>query len=152
MTSIYYCVYNGDLLLTYYFLLDALIERRDGKVVKGKIEQARTMRLERRSLKTKWVVVNGMSDPPGVPIVADDCLYVTTLGFIGEVDLKNGLFLWGHDYVRRPDNHRLISFAVPRPTEQYVFFDEVEIGQPHPLFTVQVKRGTGEIVQIKPSP
>jgi len=151
MTSIYYCVYDHDLLITYYFLLDALIQTPDGKNVKGKIEQARTMRLNRRGLKRKWVVINGgLSDSPGVPVLADDSLYLTTVGFIAEVDLRKGYGLWQHDYVGRPDNHRPIIFAVPRVTDQYVFFDEAEIGQSRPLYTVQVRRGTGEIIQIKP--
>jgi hypothetical protein len=152
VTSIRYCLYRGDLLINYNFLLDALLQEANGSLVKRKVEQGRIMRLNKRTLRTKWVVINAPSDPPGVPIVADNSIYSTSVGIIGEIDLATGYYLWRHEDLTQKNGVRLFVFKVPRVTDNYVFFEEADIGLRRPRYTIQVKRRTGEIISMNYRP
>jgi hypothetical protein len=150
VTNIRYCFYQSDLLINYDFLSNALIERGN-KLVKGKVPQGRISRLNARTLKTKWTIINAYSDPPGVPIVADQSIYTSSAGFIGEIDLADGSYLWRHEDLRAP-GERLFEFKVPRVTDDYVFFEEKYPRLNRPAYTVQVLRHTGEIITMNYKP
>ena len=148
VTSVKYCLYQGDLLINYNFLLDALLQKANGRLVRGKVEQGRIVRLDKHTLSTKWIVINAISDPPGVPIIADDSIYVTSVGIIGEIDVTTGSYLWRHEELIQESGQKLFVFKVPRVTSDYVFFEEEDIGLRRPTYTIQVKRRTGEIVTM----
>jgi len=148
VTSVRYCIYQGDLIINYNFLLDARLQEPDGSLKDGKVEQGRISRLNLRTLKAKWTNINAPSDPPGVPIIAGNSIYVTSVGRIGEIALADGTYLWWHEHLKQANGTRLYVFKVPRVEGQYVFFEEENIGLPRPRYTVQVKRGTGEIITM----
>jgi hypothetical protein len=147
VVKIGYYLYEGDLIISYSFLIDALIQR--GKdIVHDKVEQGRMIRIDKRTLETKWVVISGISDP-GVPAIAGRSVYVSDTGVIGEIDLATGAYLWRHDVFSQRKGARFGYFKMPRIEGDYVLFEEdVSSTSPRTPRIIQVKRRTGKIISM----
>jgi outer membrane protein assembly factor BamB len=145
------CSYKGDLIICYdILLLDRPIEQ-GSRVVSGDVVQGRISRLDSGTLKTKWTVVSAPTNP-GVPIVADNSVYVSGTYCIGEVDLDTGYYLWRHDDLDVMGG-KFVAFKVPRVQGEYVFYEEDEsFTRSRTRATIQVKRRSGEIITMDYKP
>ena len=132
LEAVYFAEYKGDLLF--------LCQISNGESGGGFIA-----RLDERTLKTKW-----KRDLPGFNVgpalIESNFAYLTTIGFIGKIDLRSGGLPGRTTLFRNGDT--FTSFELPQLDNQNVLFKEKTIYNP-PAKTIVVEKQSGRILQIR---
>lgn len=131
---VYYSDYRGDLLLVCE--LDYL-ETGEGFVAL----------LEQPSMRARWSERFGTFNV-GEPLREGRHLYVTTIGFVGKLDLGTGEHLWEHEMLYgRVGAQTFNSFAAPELSGDTVTFKDGQ--SDNPAHRVVVNKKTGKIVRVE---
>ena len=146
IAGVQYYSFQQDLILSYIVLFPNASVRVGDKLVRDEVRQRRIARFDPRTLKTKWVGIPALSDPPGPMTVAGGSLFVTGVGLIGEVDLVSGHYLWSYDKILQSNPPKFVFFIAPRVEGNFVFFEEDTRSRPGQI--IQVKCRTGEIITM----
>jgi hypothetical protein len=84
----------------------------------------------------------------GQGLIDGDYAYVTCIGFIAKVNLKNGAFMWRHDNLYQRGSGAFNSFELPEVDGNVVIFRESTDYLPKKKATIRVQRDTGKIISI----
>jgi hypothetical protein len=106
-------------------------------------------RLEQPSMRGLWRQRIPSGDV-GRPLREGRHLYVTGMGFVGQIDLRGGEYLWQYDDLevgRGPDPKPLHAFDEPTLDGDAVLFRERPVYNPRR--TLAVNRKTGKIIRVE---
>jgi outer membrane protein assembly factor BamB len=99
------------------------------------------------SEKEKWLVTYKAPDP-GVPLVYNGYVYVSTLGIIGKLNAESGEAAWLHDSLYETTSMRFKKFDVPKIYSQsVVFFDFPIQGRKGKRDSIWVDDRTGKLIR-----
>jgi hypothetical protein len=131
---LYHAEYKEDLLLIYQ---SGDIEYGAGFIV----------RLDLKTLKLKWKA-SLVGFNVGNGLINSRYVYVTSIGFIGKVNLESGRFAWkyGNRYHRKTTAFN--SFDVPQLKDNTVVFKESPNHLRKKVAQVIVDRTTGKILKV----
>lgn len=92
--------------------------------------------------------INYKAPDPGVPVLCDGHLYLSTLGIIGKVNAENGQHSWLHDSLYETTSMRYKKFDVPQiyPVS-VVFFDFPIQGRKGKRDSIWVNDKTGQLTR-----
>jgi outer membrane protein assembly factor BamB len=129
-----YTVYKGNILLIYE------------AIVYGSTSEGFVILLDAESLSTVWYSVIPAFNV-GLPLFYNDYLYVTGIGFVGKLDLKNGAYVWKHEGLYDNKTQDFNSFKIPIAQDGRIVFQGV-----NPVSAsskrVEVNDRTGEILGV----
>ncbi len=131
--TLYYAEHERDLLLM-------------GQI--GDIEYASGFiaRLDGRTLRLKWKrSLPGFN--VGAGLIEGQYAYVTTIGFVGKVDLQSGAFAWKHHDLYSNEEAHFNSFRLPALEANSVLFKEEPVSKKPPK-TIKVDKRSGKILSI----
>ncbi|HTF02488.1 MAG TPA: hypothetical protein VK826_00625 [Bacteroidia bacterium] len=95
--------------------------------------------------KPEWIKSHGEPDP-GQPVIDGDYAYVSTLGMIGKIDMRNGQYAWQHDSLYDPMKFKYKTFERPLIYPTLVcFFDKPIRGRKSNRDSIWVNDVTGKI-------
>lgn len=131
LERIYYAVHRENILL--------LCEVTDGESGAGFVA-----RLEQPSMRARWKTrLPAFNVGPG--LIEEEHVYVTGIGFVARLDLREGEFVWKHDDLYRAEDGSFNSFETPRIEGDAVLFKEVPARESGAK-TLRVQRRTGKIL------
>lgn len=84
----------------------------------------------------------------GEPLVEDNYVYLTGIGYIAKLALDSGKVIWQHDNLYDPKSYHFNSFEIPKIAGDTVLFMESP-DQVKEAKTVRVHRIAGKILSIK---
>ncbi|HEX7296603.1 MAG TPA: hypothetical protein VF251_12665 [Pyrinomonadaceae bacterium] len=132
--TLYYIVYKEDLVL--------LSDIGDVEYGGGFIA-----RLNRQTLNLKWK--NSLAGfNVGNGLIHEGYAYVTSIGFIGKIDIESGKYAWRHGDLYRRHNKAFNSFDLPEIVGEAVVFRETPDPYRTKIAVITIDRKTGRILKI----
>jgi hypothetical protein len=133
--GVFYARYREDLLL--------ICESSTGEYGSGFVA-----RLDGRTLKLKW-----KRDIPGFNVgqglLHKDFVFVTAIGFVGQINVDSGVYLWKYDDLYGQKDSAFNSFEAPKVRDAIVRFNESENYLRKTLASLDVDIKTGKIMRVE---
>jgi len=99
--------------------------------------------LDNSSLEVKWLTQIPAFNV--LPAVRDDHIYVSGVGFVSKIDLKNGDYVWRHDQLYDRETFAFGHFYDPVFADGMVIFEDASGRQDNPRKRIVVNDQSGEI-------
>lgn len=94
-----------------------------------------------------WTI-NYKAPDPGIPVVSNGCVYLSTLGIISKVNIENGQHEWLHDSLYETTSLKYKRFDMPRLyNHTVVFFDFPIQGRKGKRDSIWVDDRTGKVIR-----
>jgi hypothetical protein len=102
--------YLDDLMLAY-------------TVSDGEYKVSNVSRIDGQTLEPVWNAIVPAFNM-GVPAIQEQHIYVTSIGFIGKINVETGEYVWKHDELWQRNDGGYNSFALPIFDGEQVIFEE----------------------------
>lgn len=105
------------------------------------------MRFSANNSRPSWSI-NYKAPDPGIPVVSNGCVYLSTLGIISKVNLESGQHEWLHDSLYETTSLKYKRFDMPRLyNHTVVFFDFPIQGRKGKRDSIWVDDRTGKLIR-----